>query len=213
MYRIATEKDTEGIVQLWQEAFHETPVLPDCTSFVAEQDGKIVCMLHALPQVLKANRTHKAAYLYAIATKEEYRGRGLCGKLMAYAEQNLDADCCVLVPASESLFDFYKKLGYETAFARSRSAFAGGEEISEEVYLTLREQLLPMAHMVYDDLSYAKRIYGLKFYKTPTGICAASDAFTAERIPEDFSGVPYGMLKWLRNAEPVQNAFLGFSLE
>ena len=213
MYRIATEKDIPGITQLWQEAFHETPVLPDCISFVGEEDGEVVCMLHALPQMLKARHDHKAYYLYAIATKKAYRGRGLCRSLMAYAEQTLDADCCVLVPASESLFDFYGSLGYETAFTRHRSQFAGGEEISQGEYLALREQLLPMAHMVYDDLSYAQKIYGLTFYRTPTGICAASDGFTAERIPEDLSDAPYGMLKWLRSAEPVQNAFLGFSLE
>jgi len=213
MYRIASEKDIPGIVALWQEAFHETPVLPECICFVAEQNSQIVSMLHALPQVLRTGRDRKAAYLYAIATKEAYRGQGLCRGLMEYAEKSLDADCCVLVPANERLFAFYEKLGYKMVFTRSRTAFAGGEEISEEEYLRLREQLLPVPHMVYEDLGYAKKIYGLTFYKTPTGICAASDHFTAERIPEDFSGRPYGMLKWLRDPEPVENAFLGFSLE
>lgn len=213
MYRIAAKKDIPGIVALWQEAFHETPVLPEAASFVAEQDGKIVCMLHALPQTLRATRDHKAAYLYAIATKQEYRGQGLCRGLMAYAESVLDADCCVLVPASASLFDFYRSLGYQTAFTRDRTAFTGGEEISAEEYLSLREQLLTCPHMVYEDLGYAQTLYGLKFYKTPRGICAASERFTAERIPEDFSQAPYGMIKWLRNKEPVGNAFLGFSLE
>ena len=213
MYRIATEKDIPGMVALWQEAFHETPVLPNCTSFVAEHDGQITAMLHAIPQTLRASQDHKAYYLYAIATKKAYRGQGLCRGLMAYAESVLDADCCVLVPASESLFDFYKSLGYETAFTRSRTQFDGGEEITQEEYLRLREQLLPMAHIQYDDLSYAQTVYGLKFYKTELGICAASEHFTAERIPEDFSEAPYGMIKWLRNPEPVQNAFLGFSLE
>lgn len=213
MYRIATKEDMAGIIALWQEAFHETPILPDCTSFVAEKDGKIAAMLHALPQILRASRDHKAAYLYAIATKKEYRGQGLCRNLMAFAEKNLDCDCCVLVPASKSLFGFYEALGYETAFTRSRTAFSGGEEISMEEYLARREQLLPMAHMVYAELQYARQIYGLKFYQTPTGICAASEGFTAERIPEDFSKAPYGMLKWLRDPEPIRNAFLGFSLE
>ena len=78
MYRIAGTQDLPGIAALWQEAFHEIPDLPECTSFVAEQDGQIVCMLHALPQTLRAKRDHKAAYLYAIATKKEYRGQGLC---------------------------------------------------------------------------------------------------------------------------------------
>lgn len=213
MYRIATEKDIPGIVQLWREAFHETPVLPDCISFVAQIDGVIAGMLHALPQVLRGSADHKAAYLYAIATKEQYRGQGICRGLMAYAELTLDADCCVLVPANDGLFDFYRELGYETAFTRSRTHFTGGTPVTMEEYLRLREQLLPVPHMVYDELSYAQRIYGLTFYKTPTGCCAASEHFTCERIPEDLSCAPYGMIKWLRNEEPIRNAFLGFSLE
>lgn len=213
MYRKATQQDIPGITALWREAFHETPKLPRCDCYVAQKDGQIAGMLFAIPQLLKTTRLRKAAYFYAIATKQEYRGQGICRGLMAYAERHMDADCCVLVPASESLFGFYEKLGYKTVFTRSRTAFQGGEEISMARYLMLREQLLPMAHMVYEDLSYAQSVYGLKFYQTPTGLCAACDGFTAERIPEDFSCQPYGMIKWLREPEDIKNAFLGFSLE
>lgn len=213
MYRLATEKDIPGMEALWQEAFHEPMALPACTSFVAELDGEVAAMLHALPQRLRGRRDHKAAYLYAIATKKAYRSRGLCRGLMAFAERSLDVDCCVLVPAQESLFAYYRSLGYEPAFYRNKTAFSGGEEISMAEYLSLREQLLQAPHMVYDDLSFAQSIYGLKFYKTPTGVCAASGSFTAERLPEDLGGKPCGMIKWLRDPEELPAAYLGFSLE
>lgn len=214
MYRLATKQDIPGITALWQEAFHETPILPDCDCFVAELDGRIVGMLFAMPQKLKSKALYKAVYFYAVATKEEYRGRGICRALMAYAEAHTDADCCVLVPASESLFDFYEKLGYKTAFYRKKTPFPGGAEISMEEYLLLREQLLSEeVHMVYDDLRYAQRIYGLKFYKTAGGICAASEAHTAETLPEDLGGKRYGMIKWLREEEAFQDAYLGFALD
>ena len=214
MYRLATEKDIPGIIALWQEAFHETPILPDGVCYVAQLDGQVAAMLHALPQTLRLGRDYKAYYLYAVATKKAYRGQGLCRNLMAYAEAQLPADCCILVPATESLFGFYEALGYRTAFTRNKTSFRGGEEISMEDYLTLREELLRRTpHVVYHDLSYPQRLYDLKFYKTSTGICAASDRFTAERLPEDLGTAPCGMIKWRAAGEEVCGAYLGFTLE
>ena len=214
MYRIATKQDIPGIAALWQQAFHETPLLPDFPCFVAEYGGKIVAMVHAWMQKLQAGKTYTAAYLYAVATDKAFRGQGICRGLMAYAEKTLDADCCILVPAESSLFDFYEALGYETAFLRNKTSFPGGEEISMEEYLQRREVLLSAtAHVVYDDLSYAQSIYGLRFYRTDTGICAASEHFTAENLPADLGHSPCGMIKWLRKGEPIQNGYLGFTLE
>lgn len=214
MYRLAEKQDLPGILALWQEAFHETPILPECTSFVAECDGQVAAMVHALPQLLRAQTDCKAAYLYAIATKKEYRGRGLCRGLMAYAERMLDADCCVLVPAEERLFSFYESLGYKTAFFRSRTQGEAAAELSMAEYLRRREALLRHTpHMVYEDLSYAQRLYGLKFYETKEGITAKSLTYTAETLPGDQGGAPYGMIKWLRGERPMEKAYLGFSLE
>ena len=213
MYRLARKEDIPGICELWREAFHEEPTLPDCDCFVAEQDGNIAGMLFSMPQKLKIEQLHKAVYFYAIATLKAYQGRGICRKLMAYAEKSVDADCCMLVPASESLFDFYGTLGYETAFYRNKTAPLKGQELSMEAYLEKRERLLTIPHVVYDDLSYAQKIYGLKFYETIDGICAASEHFTAENLPHDLGDTPCGMIKWLKNEEPFDNAYLGFTLE
>ena len=213
MYRPAEKKDLPGIRALWQEAFGEEPTLPDCDCFVAEKDGKIVGMLHAIPQKLKIEQLHNAVYFYAIATLKSHRGQGICRSLMEYAESQVDADCCMLVPASEDLFGFYGKLGYKTAFYRNKIPFSGGTEISMTEYLRRREALLSLPHVVYDDLSYAKKIYGLKFYETLDGICAASELFTAENLPHDLGQTPCGMIKWLCNQEPLDRAYLGFTLE
>lgn len=213
MYRLAKKKDIPQIIALWREAFHEEPTLPDCQCFVAEKDSKIVGMLHAIPQKLKIKDFHLAAYFYAIATKQEYREQGICRNLMAFAEEHMDADCCILVPASEELFGFYENLGYKTAFYRNKIPFSTGTEISMEHYLQKRETLLPLPHVVYDDLDYARKIYDLKFYETADGICAASEHFTAENLPADLGNTPCGMIKWLRNEESLDYAYLGFTLE
>jgi len=82
-----------------------------------------------------------------------------------------------------------------------------------EAYLEKRERLLTMPHVVYEDLSYAQKIYGLKFYETIDGICAASEHFTAENLPQDLGDTPCGMIKWLRNEESMEKAYLGFALD
>ena len=224
MLRLATSSDLPGIIALWQEAFGDSPQavsdffesFPDCLRYVTEEQGKIVSMVHALPQVLSPDTP--AAYVYAVATRETHRGRGLCRKLMAFAETDLKSrgySCAILTPGEPELFAFYDALGYETAFTRNRTAFPGGTPISAEEYRVLREQLLTVPHVVYDaqTLAYAQRCYGLTFYRTAAGIAAASDTYTAEVLPEDLGGNAFAMIKWLDKPQTLQNAYLGFALE
>ena len=226
MYQIADKSDLPGIAALWNEAFGDSleavsrffEAFPDCISFVAREQGQVVSMVHALPQTLRAEADLPAAYLYAVATLQSHRGQGLCRGLMAFAEaywKKQGFACAVLTPGEPSLFDFYRALGYGPAFARRRTAFSGGTPIPASDYLALREQLLPGPHMVYDlrTLTYARQIYGLTFYRTETGIAAASPDCTAEVLPEDLGGAPFAMIKWLDTPHPLKNAYLGFALE
>jgi len=226
MFRTATPSDLPEIFALWQEAFGDSPEavsyffksFPDCISYVAEDSGDVVAMVHALPQTLSPDTP--AAYVYAVATRRSHRGRGLCRDLMAFAEGDLHARgfaCCVLAPAELRLFDYYEGLGYKTAFTRRRVKFSGGTPISLSEYLLRREQMLDKPHMVYDraTLSYAADVYGLTFYKTDTGIAAAAPRYTAECLPEDTRDgrFAYGMIKWLVEPRELDNAYLGFALE
>lgn len=226
MYRPATKSDLPGIMTLWQEAFGDSPEavsyffksFPNCVSYVAEDGGSIVSMVHALPQLFSPDIP--AAYLYAVATRRSHRGQGLCRNLMAFAETDLKARgfrCCVLAPAELGLFDYYEQLGYQTAFTRRRVPFPGGTPISLSEYLALRERLLPEPHMVYDRavLAYAANVYGLTFYRTAAGIAAAAPRYTAEVLPEDTqeNRFAYGMIKWLDQPQKAEQAYLGFALE
>ncbi len=226
MYQIADKSDLSGIAALWGEAFGDSPeavsrffeAFPDCISFVAREQGQIVSMVHALPQTLRAGADLPAAYVYAVATLQSHRGRGLCRELMAFAESDLTQRgfaCAVLTPGEPSLFDFYRSLGYTPAFTRNRTACSGGTPIPAAEYLALRERLLTGPHMVYNlrTLEYARQVYGLTFYRTETGIAAASREYTAEVLPEDLGGAPFAMVKWLDTPRPLKNAYLGFALE
>ena len=196
--RASKPGDLPAITALWGEAFGDGPEavsfffesFPDCLSFVAEEQGEIAAMVHALPQTLSPDIP--AAYIYAVATAKAHRGRGLCRQLMNFAETDLrrrGAACCVLTPGEPSLFRFYEKQGYEAAFTRTRNPFPGGEPISAADYARRREQILTVPHMVYDlrTLEYAAKVYGLTFCRTATGIAAAGEHYTAEVLPEDIS--------------------------
>lgn len=226
MFRIAEKQDRPGMIALWQEAFGDGQKqvedffqsFPNCLSYVAEEDGRILSMVHALPQILRAEDDLQAAYVYAVATAKDARGRGLCTGLMSFAEDDLRRSgfaCTALTPGEPSLFGFYEKLGYETVFFRSRTAFGGGREVSAADYARLRKDHLPVAHMVYDvrTLEYARNIYGLRFYETSGGCAAAGASYTAEVLPDDCGGAPHAMVKWLRREKPLKEAYLGFSLE
>ncbi|MBR2042925.1 MAG: GNAT family N-acetyltransferase [Clostridia bacterium] len=60
----------------------------------------------------------KGKYVYAVATLEQYRGKGYMSRLFdsLTAELKNQYDFLCLKPMSESLFDYYARLGFETAF-------------------------------------------------------------------------------------------------
>lgn len=224
MFRLAEKQDIPGICALWRQAFGDTEqavmgffaAFPNCLSYVAVEDGKILSMVHALPQTLSPDTP--AAYLYAVATDKAHQGKGLCRKLMAFAEEDLKArgfEAGILTPGEPSLFRFYENLAYETAFFRRRTAFPGGRPVSAAEYACRRETLVTVPHMVYDEntLLYAQKLYGLTFYETDTGIAAAGETYTAEVLPEDIGGEPFAMVKWLTEPRAISPAYLGLSLE
>lgn len=227
MFRTALSSDRPGMFSLWQEAFCDSPreiaaffaAFPCCRSYVAEIDGVTAAMVHALPQVLRAETDLSAAYIYAVATRRAFRCQGLCRGLMAFAEADLKSRgfaCAVLSPAEPSLFRFYAALGYAAAFTRNRTPWNGtGVPVSAACYARLREALLPVPHMVYDrnTLRYVQRIYGLTYYQTPNGIAAVGPDGTLEVLPDDLNGCPNAMLKWLDKPRPLPPAYLGFALE
>ena len=108
-------KDTDEYTEL----FFSRKVKPENTYTVCEGD-RIVSMVFAVDEKINGL---KAAYICGVATLPGYRGRGLCAKLMKEAEDDLKKrgyDICFLIPASESLFDFYGKMGYKTRFYLSK---------------------------------------------------------------------------------------------
>lgn len=169
-FALAQKSDLPALSALWQTCFGDDPsqiqafwrTLWDERRVFAAYEGSLpVSMLCALPAELvdEAGESAPAAYLYAVCTAPQHRGRGLCSALMSYAESSLRADgCCfvALVPAGERLFRFYEKRGYQTAFFHRSYTVAAAPgkakitRISPETYHALREMQLYGAFLSYD---------------------------------------------------------------
>lgn len=90
----------------------------DENTLVCLWEGKPAAMLTLIPCTMTAHgTTWRGKYVYAVATTPRYQGRGLSGHLLEVMHTSLKNDgydFSALVPASESLFDYYAKRGYKT---------------------------------------------------------------------------------------------------
>lgn len=139
--------------------------------FVARDGKAIAAMAIWFPATLvDANGEETpAAYLYAVATAPQFRRRGICRELMAFAEKHLKTlgmQAVALVPGSPELFRFYEKLGYQTAFScqeikvRTPQTGIAIRPISANRYWQLRQMLLWQDYLSYneEELAYQKAI-------------------------------------------------------
>ncbi len=114
------KEDIPALRLLWQEAFGDSDSYLDAffaTAFAPERclctEGKAAC--YWLPCTC---RGQKIAYLYAVATAKEARGRGLCRALIEGAKKALLQQGyagILLVPGSEDLRQMYAKMGFDHA--------------------------------------------------------------------------------------------------
>ena len=175
--RKTVPEDIPALREIWAEAFGDPQaeidrffekIYPQALGFCAEEDGRAVSMLFALPQtIVKGEKQIKSAYLYAVATKQEYRGRGFCRAVMAYAEKELRKryfEAAMLCPASQKLADFYASQGYtrqggvRRALRRCEKTSGQATAIGIQDYAGLRETILwDTPHVRYDktQLEYA----------------------------------------------------------
>ena len=152
------ENDVPLLRALWQEAFGDSEDFLDSFYSTAFSPDRSLCawvednLASALYWFDCSFGTERAAYLYAVATAKAYRGRGICSALMENTHQllkNLGYSLAILVPGTEELFDFYKKMGYEVCscirefVCTSSENAASMRQIGIEEYRETRKILLP----------------------------------------------------------------------
>ena len=135
---------------LWKNAFGDSDAFLDMffdnayhpsRCHYIKMDDKIVSALYWFDCMYLE---HKLAYIYAVATDSNYRGQGLCHTLMNETHQHLKSmgyAGALLVPGSQSLFQFYANMGYEIAtyvdeFAYDLTASASSDTLQAAAYIS-----------------------------------------------------------------------------
>ena len=152
-----TEKEILQLRKLWKQAFGDTDAFLDIffsTAFAFDrcrcvvEDGVVAAALYWFSCQADGQ---PLAYLYAVATAEEYRGRGICRRLMVDAHshlKDLGYVGAILVPGDPGLRKMYRAMGYEDVTSVKRFSCQAGEPIALErmdaaEYAALRRERLP----------------------------------------------------------------------
>ncbi len=173
---------------LWQEAFgdddsflnafEKTAFSPDrCRCVIL--DGQVASALYWFDTRFEDERI---AYLYAIATRSIYQGKGVCTTLMKDTHRHLASlgyTGAILVPGTDSLFAFYRRLGYKTCtYIREITALPTDpplvlQKICAEEYEKHRRALLPKDGVIQENESIRFLEEQASFYRADGLLLAA----------------------------------------
>ena len=186
---VTAASDMAQLRRLWELAFGDTDAFLDSffeTAFSSDRclflkaEEKIAAALYWFDCEYDGR---KAAYVYAVATHPDFRGRGLCRKLMGETHALLKAqgyDAVLLVPQDTGLRKMYAAMGYQDATSVSEFACEAGEplalaEVGARDYAALRRKFLPEGGVVQEGenlrflSSYAKFYDGTDFLAAVSG--------------------------------------------
>lgn len=179
--------------QLWKTAFGDTEEFLDAffrTGFSPERSrcavetGSLAGMLYWFDVRC---RGQKMAYIYAVATHPDHRGKGVCRGLMADTHallQHQGYAGALLVPVTKELRSMYASFGYRDCTSVSETFCAAGNapvpihSIDREEYARLRRQWLPEGGAVQEGEN-------LTFLETQASFYKGTDfLLCAQRTPE-----------------------------
>lgn len=166
--RISTPADIPRQRELWQLAFgddgayvdnfYHTYYKPE-RMLMLEEDGVVQAMTAWFDTTfaVPGRGEYRAAYLYAVATHPEARGRGLAGRLLSDADgffRSWGIPAVTTKPAEPSLHQFFGRNGFRECFVhgqnffhwekadRNPGAVKSLERLSPGEYTALRESWL-----------------------------------------------------------------------
>ena len=206
-----------GLRDLWKKAFGDTDEFLDLffsTAYAPDrcrciaQDAAVQSVLYWFDCELAGQ---KMAYIYAVATDPDCRGRGLCRMLMEDTAEILrsrDYAAAILLPQEEWLIQMYAGMGFTPCTTVTEKLFPAGEaiparRIGTAEYARLRRQLLPAGGVIQDgeNLSF---LAGMTAFYTGEGFLAAVMENDGELWCPEFLGNPKafpGLVKTLGFSE------------
>lgn len=183
-----TSAQISALRLLWKEAFGDTDEFLDLFFDVAFSPDRALCamegealaaMLYWFDCTLESKRV---AYVYAVATARNFRGRGVGSALMRELHGRLQKSGyagAILVPSEASLFDFYARFGYThiTELAECEAKAEPTElslrEIDAVEYAERRRALLPRNAIVQEGVCSEFLAAQASFYASDDCILAA----------------------------------------
>jgi len=135
--KLADFSHKQELISLWQEAFGDDEnfissflnayMIPEYNAPIITADGKIASALYLIdfPLYSNTNNLGDCAYLFAAATKKEYRNKGYMSDLIAYSAElckNRGLKAIFLFPQNQDqkLFGYYSKFGFKTIYAAKK---------------------------------------------------------------------------------------------
>ena len=125
MIRFSNDGDKATLKNIWQSGFFDDQNTVD--TFFDKGENLFKCLVYADGEkpvaamyifdctLNRGENGYKSAYLYALSTLPEYRGKGIMTSLIKYAEDYLGEkgyDYLFLAPSENSLCKYYEKLGF-----------------------------------------------------------------------------------------------------
>ena len=124
------------------------------------------------------------AYIYAVATAKQFRGKGLCRQLMADTHTHLKSlgyAGALLVPGDPGLREMYRAMGYRDMTTNKKISCKAGkaihlDEIGAEQYAQLRRERLPENAVLQEGENLRFLEHTAQFYRGEDVIlCAAQE--------------------------------------
>lgn len=122
------EKYIPSLRKLWHDVFGDEYEYIDLffkkayfqsECFAEVSDNKVISALYLLSAKIRCDgQVFNGRYLYAASTLPQFRGKGIMSELLEQANkfaQEKKLDFIALVPASDSLYNYYSKFGYYKA--------------------------------------------------------------------------------------------------
>lgn len=180
--------NTDSLKRLWKRVFGDPDAFIDTFFDVAyapehcryiEENGEAISALYWFDCEYTGG---KLAYIYAVATNPNHRGKGLASRLLQETHAHLKTQGyagAVLKPA-KGLFPFYERLGYRTSgYIRRFDAAASPvpakiREVSVQEYASLRRQLLPENAVVQEGVTLDFLHTFAKFYAADGALLSLS---------------------------------------
>ena len=178
-----------GDSEAFLHSFFSTAFSPDRCRCISEA-GQVLAALYWFDCVCDGETL---AYVYAVATHPDHRGRGLCRALMTDTHAHLTAHGyagSLLVPQEEGLRILYRGLGYDDCTAISQFDCTAGNTplslraVTPEEYAARRREFLPPRAVIQEgeNLDFLKT--QVQFYAGPGILLAVAKEEDSLFCPE-----------------------------